>query len=183
MWAKAKRGEITNFTGCDGPYDIPKNPEIVVNTENETVEESTNKILEKIKIYPKPACLFIGRWNGVFHNGRDYIIQKKLNEGHNVILAVRDVKPDEKNPWTAKQVKEMLEYRFKNDNRVKVIIIPDICSVEYGRGVGYEVNEIKVDREIAGISGTKCREMIAENNNEWKNFVPKEIAEYLEKIA
>ena len=96
-------------------------------------------------------------------------------------MAVRDVKPDEKNPWTAKQVKEMLEYRWKDNDNVEIIIIPDILSVEYGRGVGYEVNEIKVTEKIAGISGTECRKLMAEGKDEWKQFVPAEIAEYLSK--
>jgi len=45
MWAKAKRGEIKGFTGFDAPYEIPINPDIIVNTEKETIEESTQKIL------------------------------------------------------------------------------------------------------------------------------------------
>ena len=75
----------------------------------------------------------------------------------------------------------MLEYRWKNEPRVECIIIPDIVSVEYGRGVGYEVNEIKVTEKIAGISGTECRKLIQAGSEEWKDFVPLEIAEYLSK--
>ena len=96
-------------------------------------------------------------------------------------MAVRDVRPDGKNPWTAKEVKEMLDYYWDGDPRVKVIIIPDIFSVEYGRGVGYGVNEIVVTEQIAGISGTECRKLIADGDSKWKEFVPKRIAEFLEK--
>ena len=45
MWAKAKAGEIENFTGHDDPFEEPDNAQIVVDTENETVEESKQKIL------------------------------------------------------------------------------------------------------------------------------------------
>ncbi len=46
MWAKAKAGEIKNFTGYDDPFEEPDNPQIIVDTEKETVEESKNKILD-----------------------------------------------------------------------------------------------------------------------------------------
>lgn len=45
MYAKAFRGEIPNFTGVSDPYESPENPDIHVETHNETIEESTQKIL------------------------------------------------------------------------------------------------------------------------------------------
>jgi len=49
MWAKAKAGEIKNFTGYDDPYEEPENPELVLDTENESVDESVEKVLNKLK--------------------------------------------------------------------------------------------------------------------------------------
>jgi adenylyl-sulfate kinase len=49
MYAKAAKGEIKDFTGVQDPYEIPQNPEIVVNTEEESIEESVKKILEYLK--------------------------------------------------------------------------------------------------------------------------------------
>ena len=48
---------------------------------------------------------------------------------------------------------------------VKVISIPDIESVNYGRGVGYEINEFEPPKDIGKISATKIREGL--NENEW----------------
>ena len=45
MYAKAFAGEIANFTGVSDPYEEPENPEIVCDTENETLEESTAKVI------------------------------------------------------------------------------------------------------------------------------------------
>jgi adenylylsulfate kinase len=45
MYAKAHAGEIHEFTGVDDPYEDPENPEIVVHTDGETVEESTANVL------------------------------------------------------------------------------------------------------------------------------------------
>lgn len=49
MYAKARRGEIENFTGYDAPYDIPNNPDLIVETDKLTVEESVEKILKFLK--------------------------------------------------------------------------------------------------------------------------------------
>ena len=45
MYAKAFRGEIANFTGVSDPYEAPENPEITVNTDAETLDESVAKII------------------------------------------------------------------------------------------------------------------------------------------
>lgn len=49
MYNKALNGEIKNFTGVDDPYEEPENPELIVETDKETVEESVNKVLGKLK--------------------------------------------------------------------------------------------------------------------------------------
>ena len=48
LYKKALKGEIQGFTGVSDPYEEPLNPEVVVETNKETVEESTNKILQKL---------------------------------------------------------------------------------------------------------------------------------------
>jgi len=49
LYAKARRGEIPNFTGISDPYEPPSNPEIVVYTDKESIEESTNKIINYLE--------------------------------------------------------------------------------------------------------------------------------------
>ncbi len=46
MYKKALAGEIKNFTGVDDPYEAPPNPEVVVDTDNESVDESVEKVLD-----------------------------------------------------------------------------------------------------------------------------------------
>lgn len=50
LYKKARNGEIKNFTGIDSPYEKPQKPALDLKTENQTVEESVNEILEYI--YP-----------------------------------------------------------------------------------------------------------------------------------
>ena len=48
LYKKARSGEIKEFTGIDSPYEIPKNPSINLNTGKQTVEESTEELLNFI---------------------------------------------------------------------------------------------------------------------------------------
>ena len=45
LYKKALAGEITGFTGVDDPYEVPENPELVVDTMTETPEESLQNVL------------------------------------------------------------------------------------------------------------------------------------------
>ncbi|MEJ2249411.1 MAG: adenylyl-sulfate kinase [Candidatus Lokiarchaeota archaeon] len=48
MYAKARAGEIKNFTGIDHPFEEPKNPDIVIETDKESLEESTQIIIDAL---------------------------------------------------------------------------------------------------------------------------------------
>lgn len=45
LYKKARAGEIKNFTGISDPYEAPENPEVLVDTSKESIEESGQKIL------------------------------------------------------------------------------------------------------------------------------------------
>lgn len=49
LYKKARAGEIKNFTGIDDPYEPPLNPEIVLNTDEMTLEEEVEKILDYLQ--------------------------------------------------------------------------------------------------------------------------------------
>ena len=104
--------------------------------------------------------MFVGRWQPL-HPGHLWLINERLKEGKNVWLAIRDVEPDEKNPWTAEQILEMVhEGELKElilEGRVIATIIPDIESINYGRGVGYDIIEHIPPTEIGEISATSIR--------------------------
>jgi preprotein translocase subunit SecD len=56
-------------------------------------------------------------------------------------------------------VKTNIENHYSDmGDKVKVMIIPDICSIEFGRGVGYNIIERIPPQEIHDISATKIRE-------------------------
>lgn len=49
LYKKARDGEIKDFTGINSPYEIPENPEIIIDTAEKTAEESVNILLNKIE--------------------------------------------------------------------------------------------------------------------------------------
>ena len=49
LYQKALAGEISNFTGVSDPYEEPLNPEVVCETDKETVGESAAKVIDKLE--------------------------------------------------------------------------------------------------------------------------------------
>ena len=113
-------------------------------------------------------AMFIGRWQP-WHEGHRWLIDQQLNQGKKVLLCVRDVHQDEKNPWSAWQVMMNLSEELMDlieDNKVREMIIPDIESINFGRGVGYDVIEHIPPPEIHDISATKIREQMNKNEKD-----------------
>jgi cytidyltransferase-like protein len=105
-------------------------------------------------------AMFIGRWQP-WHAGHRWLIDQALNEGKKVLLCIREVEPDEKNPWTPHQVMMTLANELNGliqEGKLRIMTIPDIESINIGRGVGYDVIEHVPPAEIHDISATKIRE-------------------------
>lgn len=49
LYKKARSGTITNFTGISAPYECPEHPEITVNTENASIDESVDQVLSYLR--------------------------------------------------------------------------------------------------------------------------------------
>ena len=107
-------------------------------------------------------AMFIGRWQP-WHEGHRWLIDQALNEGKDVLLCIRDVPVDEKNPWTSQEILMNLSVELKDlleAGRLHIMKIPDIESINIGRGVGYDVIEHVPPQEIHDISATKIREQM-----------------------
>ena len=119
-------------------------------------------ILAKGNSNGKGHAMFIGRWQP-WHDGHRWLIDQALNEGKKVLICIRDVEPDEKNPWSPIQVMMNLTDELIDlieEGRVRIMIIPDIESVNIGRGIGYDVIEHVPPQDIHDISATKIREQL-----------------------
>jgi len=50
LYKRARAGEIKNYTGIDSPYEVPENPELTIDTDNQSLEESITTILDFLKL-------------------------------------------------------------------------------------------------------------------------------------
>ena len=107
-------------------------------------------------------AMFIGRWQP-WHDGHRWLIDQRLEQGKNVLICIRDIEPNEQNPFTAQEVHENINIKLSDlvrEERVKVMVIPDVESVNFGRGVGYDIIEHLPPQEVSDISATKIREQL-----------------------
>jgi phosphopantetheine adenylyltransferase len=116
----------------------------------------------------KKYAMYVGRFQN-WHKGHEWLLNQQLEKGKNVWVAIRNVETDENNPKTAQQVMMDLadEPFFKeNSHRINISIIPDIESINYGRGVGYDVIYHEPPEDVAKISGTSIRNGYTDSNGD-----------------
>jgi len=107
-------------------------------------------------------AMFVGRWQPL-HKSHQALFQEALNEGKNLLICIRDGEVNEKNPFTPEEVKKNIEDTYAlliNSGIMKVMVIPDIQSVNFGRGVGYDIVEYIPPTAIGDVSATKIREQM-----------------------
>jgi len=106
----------------------------------------------------KPTAQMLGRWQP-FHDGHYSLFEEIIKKTGQVCIQVRDIQGVDDNPFDFESVKskitERLEAKFKN--RFKVILVPNITNICYGRGVGYKIEEVVLSEYLQKISATKIR--------------------------
>jgi phosphopantetheine adenylyltransferase len=116
----------------------------------------------------KKYAMYVGRWQN-WHKGHEWLLNQQLEKGKDVWVAIRNVETDENNPKTAQQVMmDLAEEPFfiENSHRINISIIPDIESINYGRGVGYDVIYHEPPEDVAKISGTSIRNGYIDSNGD-----------------
>jgi nicotinamide mononucleotide adenylyltransferase len=103
-----------------------------------------------------PYALFVGRFRGEFHEGHQWLIAQKLEQGPVLIAVLDAAAPD--SPHSATHVVRTIK-RFYKGRDVKVILIPDIESFNYGRDPGYAIN---YHLSPATLYGSQIRQLAGE---------------------
>ena len=157
LYAKARSGEISNFTGISDPFDEPKCAHISLDSsgdEGKTVNDLVDRLAP---FFEKPrAVLLPGRWQPL-HVGHEWLIQRELDQGKRVVVGIRDTPITEADPFSADLRKRMIEHRYEAED-VEAWIMPDIEAISYGRKVGYEVRETDdIPPEVFEVSATGVR--------------------------
>tara|TARA_S200000501_G_scaffold260972_1_gene244935 strand:+ start:321 stop:695 length:375 start_codon:yes stop_codon:yes gene_type:complete len=106
----------------------------------------------------KPTAQMLGRWQP-FHKGHYTLFKEILKKTGQVCIQIRDVQGIDDNPFDFETVKENIEEKLNPEfeGRFKIILVPNITNICYGRGVGYKIEEIELPKEIQEISATKIR--------------------------
>jgi hypothetical protein len=105
----------------------------------------------------QPASLFIGRW-APFHEGHRALIETVLRTGKPVVIAIRDTEPSTDNPYSTSERWTTIQEALREwGSLVRIIVIPEIDEVCYGRDVGYGVRRIELTDELHQISATEQR--------------------------
>jgi adenylylsulfate kinase-like enzyme len=105
----------------------------------------------------KRASLFIGRW-APFHEGHQALIESVLSTGKPVVIAIRDTEPSTDNPYSTSERWTRIQDALRNwGSLVRIIVIPDMDEICYGRDVGYGIRRIELTDDVHEISGTKKR--------------------------
>ena len=157
LYAKARSGEISNFTGISDPFDEPKCAHISLESsgdEGKTVNDLVDRLAP---FFEKPrAVLLPGRWQPL-HVGHEWLIQRELDQDKRVVVGIRDTPITEADPFSADLRKRMIEHRYEAED-VEAWIMPDIEAISYGRKVGYEVRETDdIPPEVFEVSATGVR--------------------------
>ncbi len=106
--------------------------------------------------------MFLGRWQPL-HDGHKGLFNQALSFGKNVCIMIRETSIDEKNPFSSLEVKKTIEDYYAKEvkeGRVIVMVVPNITSINFGRGVGYDIVEHIPPAEISEISATKIRKKL-----------------------
>ena len=111
----------------------------------------------------KPTAQMLGRWQP-FHDGHYLLFKEILKKTGQVLIQVRDVQGVEDNPFDFETVKLNIEKRLnaEYEGHFKIVLVPNITNICYGRGVGYKIEEIVMPEEIQKISATKIRAKMRE---------------------
>ena len=113
-----------------------------------------------------PTAQMLGRWQP-WHDGHQKLFEATLKKTGQVLIMVRDVQGVGDNPFDFETVKTNIEKALnpKYKNRFKIILVPNITNICYGRGVGYKIEEIVLDKETQKISATAIRQKMRDHGN------------------
>jgi len=111
----------------------------------------------------KPTVQMLGRWQP-FHDGHYALFEEIIKKTGQAHIMVRDLQGVDDNPFDFESIKSRITERLdkKYKNRFKVVLVPNITNICYGRGVGYKIEKIVLSKKIQKISATKIRKKMRE---------------------
>ena len=111
----------------------------------------------------KTTAQMLGRWQ-TFNEGHYTLFKEIIKKTGQVCIQIRDVQGVDDNPFDFETVKKNIEEKLNPEfeGQFKIMMVPNITNICYGRGVGYKIEEIVLDEETQKISATKIRAKMRE---------------------
>jgi len=112
----------------------------------------------------KPTAQMLGRWQP-FHDGHYALFQEIVKITGQVCIQIRDVQGVDDNPFDLDTVRKNIEDKLNPEfeGQFKIMLVPNITNISYGRGVGYKIEEVVLSEEIQKISATNIRAKMRED--------------------
>tara|TARA_B100000282_G_scaffold31299_1_gene20033 strand:- start:517 stop:909 length:393 start_codon:yes stop_codon:yes gene_type:complete len=118
----------------------------------------------------KPTVCMIGRWQP-WHEGHTELFKKALTITGQVVIMIRDVEGvdagmgNTDNPFNVEDIWTKIEMALAQHDFIfgvefKIMTVPNIVDISYGRGVGYTFTEHDLGKDIHEISATKIRKQM-----------------------
>ena len=112
-----------------------------------------------------PTAQMLGRWQP-WHEGHQKLFDKIIEKTGQVLIMVRDIQGVDDNPFDFETVKSNIEKALIDyKGKYKIVLVPNITNICYGRGVGYKIEEIVLDEETQKISATKIRQQMRDHGD------------------
>lgn len=155
------RIEEGRYEDTNKMFEAPSNADIRLSAGSpEEWAESVIEELNKSESWDNQAAtaLLIGRYQP-FHIGHKTLVAESIKRVGQCCIALRDVGgTNESNPYDFNKVKKEIESAcIEFGNKIKIIELPNITDVFYGRGVGYNIEQLELSNELQQVSATKIR--------------------------
>jgi len=162
MWAAAMDGRVTNFTGVDGPYDVPVEYDLLLDTEHRSVKSCVDSVYTSwLRPKGEPTATLPGRWQcSPPHKGHVQLALLALEKFKKIEIQIREEDGYSANPYTSHQREEMWRKALGavgRTDRVSFVHVANNTRIVHGRDVGWQVEYLKLPEHVEKISGTEER--------------------------
>ena len=155
-----KKGKFSTF---DKTFQKPKKYDFKIKEKNSKLWaiRVANKLIKYKWDNRKPTIQMLGRYQP-FHEGHLRLFEKILIKSGQVCIQVKDVFSIGDNPFKFEKIKSSINRKLINiyKNRYKIMLVPNIIKICYGRKVGYEFEKINLSKKVQSISATKIRKKL-----------------------
>jgi len=163
----------SRYQDTNNLFEEPQNADFVINSFDELekyFDYIVNYILDVFDRWndKNETVQMLGRFQP-WHQGHRELFELALSKTGQVCIMVRDTgQTDEKNPFTSEQVVENIHKSLKDEfeGHYKVMVVPNIVNITYGRDVGYKIEQERLSEDIEKISATEIRKFMMEKNDE-----------------